>query len=308
MTAAVEAVRDFNRFYTRRIGLLREHLSDSPFTLPEARVLYELAKSESPTAAALTRELGMDKAYLSRLLARFRKRGLVTSRVSPDHAKHRLLSLTAAGRRAFAALERDTTTQMGALLSPLPPSEQARLTGAMADIKRIINGRDAPAQTSHIVLRDPRPGDLGFVLHRQAALYTQEYDWDWTFEALAADILAKFIANFDSAREQAWIAERDGAIVGSVFLMQSDKPGVAKLRMLYVEPSARGLGIGAQLVEACVARAREIGYSRLTLWTNDILVAARRLYQTAGFRLVAEEPHRSFGKDLVGQTWDLDLA
>lgn len=306
MTAAVEAVRDFNRFYTRRIGLLREHLTDSSFTLPEARVLYELAKGSAPTAAALTRELGMDKAHLSRLLARLRKRGLVTSRVSPDHAKHRLLSLTAAGRRAYAALEREMVSQMGVLLAPLAPPDQTRLTGAMADIKRIIGGDGAAS--SPVMLRDPRPGDLGFVLHRQATLYAQEYDWDWTFEALAADILAKFIANFDAAREQAWIAERGGAIVGSVFLMQGDKPGVAKLRMLYVDPSARGLGIGSQLVEACIARAREIGYSRMTLWTNDILTAARRIYQAAGFRLVGEEKHRSFGKDLVGQTWDLDLV
>jgi DNA-binding MarR family transcriptional regulator/N-acetylglutamate synthase-like GNAT family acetyltransferase len=308
MTAAVEAVRDFNRFYTRRIGLLRERLTDSPFTLPEARVLYELTKGELPTAAALTRELGMDKAHLSRLLARLRKRGLVTSRVSPDHAKHRLLSLTAAGRRAYAALERDMVAEMGALLSPLQPAEQARLTGAMADITAIIGGRNPSASTPSIVLRDPRPGDLGFVLHRQAALYAHEYDWDWTFESLAADILAKFIANYDSDHEQAWIAERDGAIVGSVFLMRGDKPDVGKLRLLYVEPSARGLGIGAKLVDACIARAREIGYSRLTLWTNDILVAARRIYQAAGFRLVAEESHHSFGKDLVGQTWDLDLT
>ncbi len=197
----------------------------------------------------------------------------MTSRVSPDHAKHRLLSLTAAGRRAFAALEKDTVTQMSALLAPLPPSHQALLTGAMADIRTIIGGHDAPERASPVILRDPRPGDLGFVLYRQAALYAQEYGWDWTFESLAADILAKFIANYDPAREQAWIAERDGAIVGSVFLMRGDRPDVAKLRMLYVEPSARGLGIGAQLVDACVVRAREVGYFRLTLWTNDILTA-----------------------------------
>lgn len=300
--SAVDAVRDFNRFYTRRIGLLRERLSDSPFTLPQARVLYELAKGETPTAAALTRELGMDKAHLSRLLSRLRARGLVASRVSPDHAKHRLLSLTAAGRRAFASLERDTNAQMQALLAPLAPAQQARLTGAMRDIKMVIAGDAAP-----VTLRDPKPGDLAYILHRQTVLYAEEYGWDWTYESLAGNILAKFIDGFDAAREQAFVAERGGAIVGSVFLMRGDTPEVAKLRLLYVDPSARGLGVGRRLVDACIDAARARGYRKLTLWTNDVLVSARRIYQAAGFRLVAEDRHHSFGKDLVGQTWDLEL-
>lgn len=301
----IDAVRDFNRFYTRRIGLLREHLADSAFTLPEARVLYELAKGATPTAADLTRELGMDKAHLSRLLARLRKRGLVASRISPDHAKHKLLSLTAAGRRAYATLERDTVAEMSALLAPLAPAQQSRLTAAMGDIKTIIAG-DAGGGTD-VTLRDPRPGDLAFVLHRQSVLYAQDYGWDWTYESLAGNILAKFIDGFDGAREQAFIAERGGVIVGSVFLMKGDEPDVAKLRLLYVEASARGLGLGQRLVEACIAAARARGYRKLTLWTNDVLVSARRIYQAAGFKLVAQDKHRSFGKDLVGQTWELEL-
>lgn len=301
--SSVDAVRDFNRFYTRQIGLLREHLSDSAFTLPEARVLYELAKGDAPTAADLTRELGMDKAHLSRLLARLRKRGLVTSRVSPDHAKHKLLSLSAAGRRAFAALEKATVAQMSALLSPLPDEAQRRLTAAMGDIRAIIAGEaDAP-----VLLRDPKPGDLAFVLHRQTVLYAREYGWDWTYESLAGHIMAKFIDGFDAAREQAFIAERNGVVVGSVFLMKGDAPDVAKLRLLYVEPSARGLGLGRRLVASCIDAARARGYRELTLWTNDVLVAARRIYQAAGFKLVAQDKHRSFGKDLVGQTWELAL-
>lgn len=302
--AAVDEVRDFNRFYTRRIGLLRDHLADSPFTLPEARVLYELAKGETPTAADLTRELGMDKAHLSRLLARFRKRGLVASKVSPDHARHKLLSLTAAGRRAYAALEKNTVSQMSAMLSPLPAAAQRRLTGAMQDIKTIIAGE---ASAPPVMLRDPRPGDLAFVLHRQAVLYAEEYGWDWTYESLAGHILAKFIDGFDPKREQAFVAERGGEIVGSVFLMKGDTPDVAKLRLLYVESSARGLGLGKRLVDACIEAARTRGYRKLTLWTNDVLVSARRIYQAAGFRLVAQNTHHSFGKDLVGQTWDLDI-
>lgn len=301
---AVDDVRDFNRFYTRRIGLLREGFSGGPFTLTEGRVLYELAQGKTPTAADLTRELGMDKAHLSRLLARLGKRGLVASKVSPDHAKHRLLSLTAAGRRAFAALERDTVAQMSEMLAPLAVAQQQRLTGAMKDIKKIIAGH---GRSFEIALRDPKPGDLAFVLHRQTVLYAQEYGWDWTYESLAGHILAKFIDGFDAAREQAFIAERDGEIVGSVFLMRGDAPDVAKLRLLYVDPAARGLGLGARLVNACVEAARARGYRKLSLWTNDVLVSARRIYQAAGFTLVAQNAHRSFGKDLVGQTWELEL-
>jgi DNA-binding MarR family transcriptional regulator/GNAT superfamily N-acetyltransferase len=306
MRTSVAELRSFNRFYTRQIGLLDEHLTNSPFSLAEARILYELANGTVETAAGLSRILGMDKAFLSRLLARFRSRGLISSRVSPNHAKHRLLSLTEAGREAFAALDRAAMGHMEALLKPLDARSVKRLTGAMRQIKSILSG-DAAAPARGFTLRPPRVGDLGFVIHRQAVLYEREYGWDWTYESLIAGIMERFVSGFDPAKEQAWIADRDGAIAGSVFLMRGDEPAAAKLRLLYVEPDARGLGIGSALVDACISRAREAGYRRLTLWTNDILVSARRIYEAAGFKLTAENPHRSFGHDLVGQTWELAL-
>lgn len=302
----IDEIRSFNRFYTRRIGLLDEHLSNSPFSLVEARVLYELARGEPGTAADLCRALDMDKAHLSRVLARLRGDGLVLAEPSPRHAKHRLLSLTSAGQAAFAALERGAKDQMAALLSPLGPADGERLSGAMSQIRAILE-RPASAPDPSFVLRPPRVGDLGWVIHRQAALYAEEYGWDWTFEGLIAGIVGHFVTDFDPAREAVWIAERQGAIVGSIFLVRGDEDGVAKLRLLYVEKSTRGLGIGAALTKACIERAKACGYRRLTLWTNDILVAARRIYQAAGFKLVSEEKHRSFGHDLVGQYWALEL-
>lgn len=300
----IDEVRSFNRFYTREIGLLAEHLPGGDFSLPEARVLYELANGGEQTAAEIVRRLGMDKAHLSRMVARFRSRGLVESRVSPSHGKHLLLSLTEAGRAAFAALDRGTRLQMDAILAPVPVADRERLVSAMQDVTRILGaGEPAPVR-----LRDPVPGDLGWIAHRQAALYTLEYGWDWTFEGLVCEILGKFVAHFEPAREAAWVAERAGAIVGSVFLVQGDDPATAKLRLLYVEPSARGLGIGRMLVRACIARACAIGYEKLVLWTNDILIAARGIYQAEGFALVEESPHHSFGHDLVGQNWALDLT
>jgi DNA-binding MarR family transcriptional regulator/GNAT superfamily N-acetyltransferase len=302
----VEEIRSFNRFYTRRIGLLEEGLSDTAFSLVEARVLYELARGDVSTAADLCRALDMDKAHLSRVLARLRAKDLVAAEISPHHAKHRLLSLTAAGSKAFAGLEQGAKAQMSALLSPLDPAASARLTGAMKVIRSVL---DEPVATpgKSFSLRPPQVGDLGWVIHRQAALYHQEYGWDWTFEALVAGILRDFVENFDATKEAAWIAERHGAIVGSIFLVEGDEPDVAKLRLLYVEPNARGLGIGAALTQACIERAREFGYHRLVLWTQDILVAARRIYQAAGFTLVAAEKHHSFGHDLVGENWGLEL-
>jgi DNA-binding MarR family transcriptional regulator/GNAT superfamily N-acetyltransferase len=315
MSDAVEDVRRFNRFYTRRIGLLREHLTDSPFTLAEARVLYELADSPGTTAAGLARTLEMDKAHLSRILARLRDRGLVDERANPAHGRQRLLSPTAEGRSAFADLERRAREQAGALLSPLDEAGRARLVDAMRGIAATLG--DAPAVTSQtgtpqagtptVVLRPPRIGDLGWVVRRQAMLYQEEYGWDWTFEGMLAGIMSGFVAGFEPERDAAWIAERDGEVVGSVFLVRGDAQQEGKLRMLYVEPSARGLGVGARLVAACIARARDVDYRALTLWTNDMLVSARRIYEAAGFRLVREEPHRSFGQDLVGQYWALDL-
>jgi GNAT superfamily N-acetyltransferase len=248
----------------------------------------------------------MDKAHLSRIVARFCARGLAASRVSPDHRKHRLLTLTEAGRKTFASAEAAARTQVDALLEPIDFSARTRLVEAMRLIRAALNDREA--KDADISLRRLRAGDVGWIIHRQAILYHEEYGWDGTYEGLASRILGAFVAEFDSAKEDGWVAERGGAIVGSIFLMKGDDPVVAKLRLLYVEQSARGTGLGRTLVATCIARARQLGYRELTLWTNDILVAARRIYQAAGFRLVSEAPHHSFGHDLVGQTWTLDLA
>jgi DNA-binding MarR family transcriptional regulator/N-acetylglutamate synthase-like GNAT family acetyltransferase len=302
-----DEVRSFNRFYTREIGLLNRSLPGTGLSLPEARVLYELAQAREKgrTAAEIGRTLKMDKAHLSRIVARFVARGLATSQVSPDHRKHRLLALTAAGREIFAAAEAGARAQVDALLEPIDAGGRDRLIGAMRDIRVALSDRETADR--EITLRPLQLGDIGWIIHRQAVLYAQEYGWDWTYEGLASCILGAFVAEFDASREDSWVAERDGAIVGSIFLMKSDNPGIAKLRLLYVDPKARGAGVGRRLVETCVARARELEYRALTLWTNDILVAARRLYQAAGFRLVSEAPHHAFGHDLVGQTWTLDL-
>ena len=248
----------------------------------------------------------MDKAHLSRIVARFVTRGLASSRVSPNHRKHRLISLTDAGRKVFAGAEAAARGQVDALLEPIDAAGRNRIIEAMRDIRVALKDREAAH--GQVSLRPLRPGDVGWIIHRQAVLYTQEYGWDWTYEGLASRILGAFVAEFDASREDGWVAERGGATVGSIFLMKSDDPRIAKLRLLYVEPSARGAGVGRKLVDTCIARARELGYRQLTLWTNDILVAARRIYQAAGFRLVSEEPHHSFGHDLVGQTWTLELG
>jgi DNA-binding MarR family transcriptional regulator/N-acetylglutamate synthase-like GNAT family acetyltransferase len=301
----VEEVRDFNRFYTRKIRLLDEHMPASEFALPDARVIYELAKAGEQTAADIGRRLDMDKAHLSRIVARLRARGIIKSRINPSHAKHRLLSLTDAGHSAFAQLEAGTRSQLDALLAPVEGEARQRLVRAMQDIKDALGERKV--QAGEVRLRGLQPGDIGWIAHRQMLLYHREYDWDWTYEGLVCEILGRFVACFDPAREDGWVAERDGSIAGSVFLMKSDDPAVAKLRLLYVEPSARGAGIGRKLVQTCIDRAKALGYLKLTLWTNDILVSARRLYLAAGFRLVDEYRHHSFGHDLTGQTWVLDL-
>ena len=301
-----DEVRSFNRFYTLKIGLLNRSLPATYLSLPEARVLYELAQApeDGRTAAEIGRSLTMDKAHLSRIVARFIARGLAMSRVSPNHRKQRLISLTGAGRKAFAAAEAAARAQVNALLEPIDGLGRNRLVEAMRDI-RVALRDDAASQ--EVSLRPLRPGDIGWITHRQGILYHEEYGWDRTYEGLASRILGAFVGEFDAAHEDGWVAERGGAVVGSIFLMKSDDPAVGKLRLLYVEPSARGAGVGRTLVAACIGRARELGYHQLTLWTNDILVAARHIYQAAGFQLVNEEPHHSFGHDLVGQTWTLDL-
>ncbi len=300
----VDEVREFNRFYTRQIGLLAEHLPASELSLPEARVLYELARGGERTAADLARLLRMDKAHLSRILSRFRARGLLESRVSPEHARHRLLRLTDAGRRTFAAADQGTRAAMDELLGPLDANARQKLLGAMREIREVFG---AEAREASVRLRAPEPGDLGWITHRQGLLYHREYGWDRTYEGLVCEILGKFIAHFDATREEAWVAERCGSIVGSVFLMRSEEPDSARLRLLYVEPGARRLGVGRTLVNTCIEHARALGYRRITLWTNDVLVAARRIYQAAGFKLIEERAHHSFGHDLVGQTWTLEL-
>lgn len=299
---AVAEIRQFNRFYTVLIGLLEQHLPDSDLTLQEGRVVYEIATTAGQTAAAVGRTLELDKAQLSRILRKLRARRLVRSEVDPAHARRQLLSLTAKGQAMFERLERGARMRVEAILRPLPEPARQQLIEALRAVRSTFSGGAAT-----VTLRPLRPGDMGWIIHRQALLYAQEYDWDWTYEGLVARILGQYCASFDAAREDGWVAELGGRIVGSVFLMAADQPEVAKLRLLYVEPSARGLGVGRRLVETCIARARELGYRRLTLWTNDVLVTARRIYQRCGFRLVAEEPHHSFGKELVGQTWELEL-
>ncbi|MBV8820161.1 MAG: MarR family transcriptional regulator [Acidobacteriaceae bacterium] len=302
----VEQVRSFNRFYTRKIGLLAEHLPESDLTLAEARVVYELAQRGEQTAAEIVRSLGMDKAHVSRIIGRFRDAGLLKSRVSPEHGKQKLLTLTTAGRKVFKRLNDGTEAQIEALVEPLTPDSRQRLEKAMSEIEAALEGKPVPAE--NVRIRGLRVGDLGWVAHRQAVLYAQEYGWDWSYEGLAAQILGNYAAQFDGAREDAWIAEMGDQVVGSVFLMKTADPAVGKLRLLYVDPCARGMGIGSRLVEMCIARARELGYRQLTLWTNDVLVSARKIYEAAGFKLQEENRHHSFGKDLVGQTWTLDLA
>lgn len=301
----VAEVRRFNRFYTRLIGLLDPHLPDSGLSLPEGRVLYEVATQGETTAAELSRCPQMDKAQLSRLLRVLSSRRLLRSQVDPRHAKRRLLSLTAAGQVAFRALDHGTRLRMTHVLEPLRDTQRDKLVSSLRSAQGLFEKLEAAPPA--VRLRAPVPGDIGWVIHRQAVLYAQEYDWDWTYEALIARILGDFATQFDPGREDAWIAERGGNVVGSIFLMRGDSPEVAKLRLLYVEPGARGLGLGRRLVEVCIERARALGYRRLTLWTNDVLLAARHIYESTGFRLVRQENHHSFGKDLVGQTWDLDL-
>lgn len=301
----IEAVRAFTRFYTRQIGLLDESLLKSAFSLSESRVLYELAHRDGLTASGLARDLGLDPGYLSRMLTRLEEQGLLARTASPEDARQSLLALTPAGRKAFAPLDKGSRRQVAAMLAGLAAPDQARLVAAMQTVQRLLGGEPAEPKVPYI-LRDLQPGDIGWVIRRHGMLYAQEYGWDDTFEGFVAEIAGEFVKSRDAKRERCWIAERDGEIVGSVFLMrQSD--AVAKLRLLYVEPSARGLGIGARLTEECIRFARAKGYKTLTLWTNDILVSARRIYQAAGFKLVKSERHHSFGKDLVGQNWDLIL-
>lgn len=301
---SVAAVRRFNRFYTKQIGALHEGLLQSPFALTEARVLYELAEREGVSATELGRELDLDAGYLSRILRRFGERGLIRRTPSQADRRQSHLWLTERGRAAFALLDQASRAEVGEMLAGLSAPERRTLLDAMSTLERLLGGRRVPERP--YVLRDHRPGDLGWVVHRHGVLYAQEYGWDERFEALVAGIVAQFIERCDSTRERCWIAERHGERLGSVFLVRESEQS-AKLRLLLVEPKARGLGIGTGLVQECEAFAREAGYRTIRLWTNSVLHAARHIYERAGYRLVHEEPHHSFGHDLVGETWELQL-
>lgn len=300
----VDTVRRFNRFYTKQIGVLQEHLLKSPFSLTEARVLYELAHLKQTTATDLGAALGLDTGYLSRILSAFEKQALLLKKPSKTDGRRSLLRLTATGQAAFRKINLASHNEVEAMLGDLSEDGQTRLVAAMQAIEDLLGPQ--PEQRATLVLRPHRPGDMGWVVQRHGALYAQEYGWDEQFEALVADIVAKFIRAYDPKRERCWIAERNGENVGSVFLvMQTDE--VAQLRLLLVEPSARGLGIGKRLVEECRRFAQQARYRKITLWTNSVLNVARRIYENEGYSLVKEEPHHSFGHDLIGQTWELQL-
>jgi DNA-binding MarR family transcriptional regulator/GNAT superfamily N-acetyltransferase len=301
-------VRHFNRFYTRQMGLLQEGLLDTPFSLTEARLLYELAQRDRTTAARLGSDLGLDAGYLSRILGGFEKRKLVEKTPCESDRRQSLLTLTRHGRKAFVPLEARSVAEVAAMLSTLPEAGQRRLISAMRTIQNLLSAPPESARADRVpyLLRPHQPGDMGWVVHRHGVLYAQEYGYDENFEALVAEIVAKFIQHYDAGRERCWIAERDGEIVGSVFLVAESKT-VAKLRLLLVEPSARGLGIGARLVSECIRFARQAGYKKIVLWTQSELDAARHVYKKAGFRVIEKKRHHSFSKDLTAETWELAL-
>jgi DNA-binding MarR family transcriptional regulator/GNAT superfamily N-acetyltransferase len=303
----VEAVRHFNRDYTRRIGVLREGLLDSPFSLTQARVLYELAHREQPTATALGQELGLDAGYLSRILSAFARRGLVARRPSRTDGRQSLLRLTPRGRQVFAKLDAGSAGEVRGLIAPLASADQDRLVSAMRTIEVVLGERDGSARARRSCrIRAPRPGDMGWVIHRHGEVYDREWGWGEGFEALVAEIVVKFMADHDPKRERAWIAELDGERVGSIFLVAKSKT-VAKLRLLLVEPAARGCGVGQRLVDECVRFARRAGYREIVLWTQSILDPARHIYAKAGFELIGQEPNHEFGQGLVSETWSLKL-
>jgi DNA-binding MarR family transcriptional regulator/GNAT superfamily N-acetyltransferase len=307
----VAAVRRFNRFYTQQIGVLNEHLLHSRLSLTEVRVLYELAHRSEPRGAAIAKSLGLDAGYLSRLLRGFVKRGLISMRASKGDRRERVLTLTKKGRDRFATLDARAHQEVAGMLRGVSPGVQRDLVNAMECIQQaLVRPPDQPSGiAAPYLLRSHRPGDMGWIVHRHGVLYAEEYGWDERFEGLVARIVADFIAQLDPRRERCWIAERDGELLGCVFLVkhQEAPDRVAKLRLLLVEPAARGSGLGSRLVGECVSFARQAGYRKITLWTNSVLHAARRIYERTGFRLMHEEAHRDYGPELIGQTWELDL-
>lgn len=300
----IAAVRAFNRFYTRKLGVLDQQLLQSPFSLSEARVLYELANGPACSAKEIGLTLGLDPGYLSRIVQAFDEKGLVSRTPLASDRRQQQLSLTAKGRHAFAKLDHSSQTEIAAMLQQIDAPNRDRLIAAMIRVKAILE----PPATARpaFLLRSHRPGDIGWVISRHGAVYAQEFGWDITFEALVAEIAGQFITSFDPVREGCWIAEIDGEPVGSVFLVKMSDD-VAKLRLLLVEKKARGLGVGRALTEQCIRFARDRNYKRIVLWTQSMLIAARDIYARAGFRMTAEEPNHSFGVDLVSETWQLDL-
>ncbi len=300
----IAAIRQFNRFFTRQIGVLREGLLHSPYSLTEARILFELGQGNQVTASKLGRELGLDAGYLSRILLRLEQQDLLEKVRSETDGRQFLLSLTTKGREAFTLLDQRSREEVSEMLADLSDEDQQRLLKAMQTIESLLTNGFKFSEP--FVLRSHESGDMGWVTHRHGVLYAQEYGWDEHFEALVAQIVSEFITNYNPERERCWIAEMNGEIIGSVFVVQSSDT-VAKLRLLLVEPKARGLGLGTRLVEECIRFARRRGYQKLMLWTNSILIEARHIYEKAGFKLVAEEAHHSFGHDLIGETWELVL-
>jgi DNA-binding MarR family transcriptional regulator/N-acetylglutamate synthase-like GNAT family acetyltransferase len=321
----VATVRAFNRFYTRRIGLLNGAILASEFSLPEMRVLWEISHKDWITAKEIEQRLGMDRGYVSRIINAFQEGGLVTSEANAHDGRVKNLKLTRKGLHRMLAFEKRSSAEIHGIIGKLPGGGQDRLVAAMRTIESLLEppestvesllasrgaaaGSRAPHEgASPIVLREPRPGDFGWVVHRHGALYAQEYGWDATFEAMVAEIVAKFVRNYQPARERCWIAEHAGDIAGCVFLVERSAH-VAQLRLLLVEPSKRGMGIGKTLVGECIRFARAAGYRKVMLWTHDILHSALRIYERAGFKRVAKEKHYSFGRDLVGQTWEKKVS
>jgi DNA-binding MarR family transcriptional regulator/GNAT superfamily N-acetyltransferase len=304
LDAHVGAVRRFNRFYTRRLGLLQKSYLKSALSLAQTRVLYEISHRDQPTAGEIARELELDTGYLSRMLAEFAARGLIRKTRSASDARQSLLTLTALGRKTFGPLERRSHQEIAAMLERLAASDQTKVVDAMATVEALLAPQSAAPAA--VELRPPQPGDMGWVVGTHGRLYAQEYGWDLSFEAMVAEIAAAFVKNFDPARERGWIAVVNGVPVGSAFVVRGSDD-VARLRLLIVDPAARGRGLGRRLTNECIAFARAAGYARMTLWTHSVLTAARHIYEQAGFRLTAQETYAGFGQELVGETWDLSL-
>jgi DNA-binding MarR family transcriptional regulator/GNAT superfamily N-acetyltransferase len=306
----IAAVRRFNRFYTRQIGVLRKTFLDSPYSLGEARVLYEIASGHSRTATEIGRALDLDAGYLSRVLSNFEKRGLIERKVSKKDARQSHLALSPRGRKTYAPLELRSQRETGAMLRSLAPADQAKLIAAMSTIRSLLGDEDTAEESTKVArryrLRAPVPGDFGWIVKRHAEIYAQEYQWKEPFEGVCAQIAADFANNNDPKRERCWVAEMDGENVGCIFLVK-DTADTARIRLLLVDPKARGLGLGAQLVDECVHFARRAGYKKITLWTHSVLTAARHIYEKQGFKLARTERHKSWGPPIVSEFWDLEL-